>query len=811
MYLFTQAQMTLISQTAADPNPPGGNARANMYDLIHQIIQQPDAFGNTADVRVVAWFGAAAQANRGEGGASDLIRDYTHAQLLLRSGSEISNISSVLQNASNAIADAVLADIRESIDTVSGEKYYGLPALHEIGEKDAAKTLEQLAMFSSAPGIWSGNPLFIGLGDSSFWQGTILGDTTDTYDLAVSIKSLIYSGIRSIPNMIDLVSLWWGQGGEGRGLALQNVAQAISSTDTFLQNAYGQYGVNLINLSGSMLVLGSEGDDSNLDQGIGLTADALIHGGSGNDHLYGSSGSDTLDGGTGEDYVSFESGSRSGEYSSLTASILDVQSDADFSALVKGVGTSSAVFNAEDLTLGRYDDTLSIYSLAPGATSLSLVSGADHGEKGDTIDLSELTSNTGAVITLQGAESGAGIIRVDLSQIAVDSFENVIGSEKNDSIKGSEETNVIQGGDGDDTIDGGGGADLLAGGAGADTLNVNLSGASGPVIVWGGGGADTLSITTDGETQLGIMMVNVTDLTEENFNQLSLDALKMPDDFDWSKIGTIVVNAESDDDITYNGQSLRGHEETVMAQDRVWYTVSTDNPHPSDVAWGNALIAAGYEVAFESTFTFPEENPDMGGSYHFRELVFEAETSETYMAIGNQEEGPFWEVNRVQGSFLSGSQNFHILSPAVFRPVIAVSQDTESDYNSINRDLPVNPILVTSTISYSFTPPGADEPIDASFVMEFYHIGFHASPDGWQEEPGGIFIPPDPDSYAVSDFYYGYMTSEEIVFNTAETIGEWFVAGGMMDENGGIISDGTITVSLGEDPVAVAAARHDFL
>jgi len=241
--------MDLITQTAGDPNPLGGNALANMYDLIYQIIQQPDAFGNTADASVVAWFGAAAQANRGEGGASDLIRAYTHAQLVLRTGDEISNISSVLQNASNEIARSVLADIRGSEVIVNGEKYYTLPTLHEIGEKDAAATLGQLSDFSSAPGIWSGNPLFIGLGDSSFWSGTILEDTSDTYDLIVSMRSLEYAGINSIQNMTDLVALWWGQGGEGREAALMQMAQAIAQTDTFLQEAYGRFGSNVISLT----------------------------------------------------------------------------------------------------------------------------------------------------------------------------------------------------------------------------------------------------------------------------------------------------------------------------------------------------------------------------------------------------------------------------------------------------------------------------------------------------------------------------------------------------------------------------------
>ena len=88
-----------------------------------QIIQQPDAFGNAADSNVVAWFGAAAQANRGEGGASDLIRSYTYAQLFLRTGNEIEDISNVLQNASNAIANAVYGDIESSRENIDGEVY----------------------------------------------------------------------------------------------------------------------------------------------------------------------------------------------------------------------------------------------------------------------------------------------------------------------------------------------------------------------------------------------------------------------------------------------------------------------------------------------------------------------------------------------------------------------------------------------------------------------------------------------------------------------------------------------------------------
>jgi hypothetical protein len=99
MYYFTQAQVDLIAQTADAPNPPGGNALDNMYDLIYQMIQQPDVFGNVAEGNVIAWFGAAAQTNRGIGGASDFIRSYTQAELEFRSGDALPDVSSSLQTA----------------------------------------------------------------------------------------------------------------------------------------------------------------------------------------------------------------------------------------------------------------------------------------------------------------------------------------------------------------------------------------------------------------------------------------------------------------------------------------------------------------------------------------------------------------------------------------------------------------------------------------------------------------------------------------------------------------------------------------
>jgi Ca2+-binding RTX toxin-like protein len=50
------------------------------------------------------------------------------------------------------------------------------------------------------------------------------------------------------------------------------------------------------------------------------------------------------------------------------------------------------------------------------------------------------------------------------------SIENLVGTQRNDTLRGNNAANTIDGGFGDDTLEGNGGNDILIGGAGADTL-----------------------------------------------------------------------------------------------------------------------------------------------------------------------------------------------------------------------------------------------------------------------------------------------------------------------------------------------------
>ena len=82
-------------------------------------------------------------------------------------------------------------------------------------------------------------------------------------------------------------------------------------------------------------------------------------------------------------------------------------------------------------------------------------------------------------------------------------FENIIGSDADDTLTGDSKVNKIEGGKGDDTIDGGDGHDTLMGGAGDDTfINLALHSrgvlTSGVDLIDGGAGSDTADFSRGG-------------------------------------------------------------------------------------------------------------------------------------------------------------------------------------------------------------------------------------------------------------------------------------------------------------------------
>ncbi|MCD6072285.1 MAG: hypothetical protein K0S42_2801, partial [Microvirga sp.] len=136
--------------------------------------------------------------------------------------------------------------------------------------------------------------------------------------------------------------------------------------------------------------------------------------------------------------------------------LIDLGDGADFYDGIKGIATGGLI------RLGSGNDT------AFGGAQAETFSGGsgsnfiDGGGGIDTIDYAEAT--VGVSVNLSG-ESGQWAGNSD----TLANFENVTGSNHNDTIVGSSGNNILKGGDGDDTLEGGYGDDRLEGGAGRNT------------------------------------------------------------------------------------------------------------------------------------------------------------------------------------------------------------------------------------------------------------------------------------------------------------------------------------------------------
>ena len=67
---------------------------------------------------------------------------------------------------------------------------------------------------------------------------------------------------------------------------------------------------------------------------------------------------------------------------------------------------------------------------------------------------------------------------------------------------------------------------ILAGGEGNDTFEIDINQSGRPVVVWGGSGADRYDFNRSfNDGAAGILVVNVDNITEDNFHQFSLESL----------------------------------------------------------------------------------------------------------------------------------------------------------------------------------------------------------------------------------------------------------------------------------------------
>lgn len=145
---------------------------------------------------------------------------------------------------------------------------------------------------------------------------------------------------------------------------------------------------------------------------------STVNGGEGSDQIFGSSGVDIINGGNGNDYI---------------------HGGAGIDTLSGGAGTDTLSYEGSNL--------------------------------GVTVNMAQVTAG---LIAVSGGHANGDIVS--------NNFENVVGSQFNDTITGNPFNNVLIGLDGDDTLFSGDGNDTLIGGRGTDTFN-------------GGAGSDTLDYT----------------------------------------------------------------------------------------------------------------------------------------------------------------------------------------------------------------------------------------------------------------------------------------------------------------------------
>ena len=288
---------------------------------------------------------------------------------------------------------------------------------------------------------------------------TIIGDSgTDTVDFS------------TLNGTINFISVDMNAGGT-ETVTLDGIAenQTINSIE------------NLIATDGDDIVTGS-------------TATNTLTMGAGNDLVYASTGNDTLDGGAGFDTFRMDNLGLAGVNLDLSFGGVNIGANAQTFSNFEEYYTTN---QADTITGGIGDDTV----FALNGDDTFIASGGDDtidgGTGSDTIDYSGLFGATIAV-TLQ--DVGPATVTVGGSaKDTLTNFENVTGSNINDTLTGNSSDNILSGLSGGDTLDGGGGADTLIGGAGDDIL----IGGSGIDTLDGGDGDDIFTLSGDGDNVTG--------------------------------------------------------------------------------------------------------------------------------------------------------------------------------------------------------------------------------------------------------------------------------------------------------------------
>jgi Ca2+-binding RTX toxin-like protein len=233
---------------------------------------------------------------------------------------------------------------------------------------------------------------------------------------------------------------------------------------------------------------GNANSTSGNDTLNGLAGNDSLAGGTANDSLNGGDGNDILDGGTGNDTLAGGAGSDTfvGAQGNDSINGGDGTDTANYSQLgqitLSGVGTVQKAGGFGQDTLFKVERIIANANIA-----------------NNTIDASASLPGVFITVNLQTENLAANNVPgLGTLPFTVVNFDNVIGTNGNDSIAGDSQNNQLSGGNGNDTIDGGTGNDTLKGGAGNDTFG----GSQGNDSIDGGDGTDTADYSQLGQITL---------------------------------------------------------------------------------------------------------------------------------------------------------------------------------------------------------------------------------------------------------------------------------------------------------------------
>ncbi len=330
-------------------------------------------------------------------------------------------------------------------------------------------------------------------------------------------------------------------GGSGNSAVAYDMSRLGVSVNLLTGHGYGGFAqgdtyTNIHNIIGSTASDTLIGDNSG-DSIDGKGGHDSILGGTGNDIFVSNGSGNTIDGGDGYDTLDFTN--------STSAITVDIGAGQATSA---GSNAYDVIKNIEAVRGTSLGDDMLVSGNTPtwlfaGAGNDTVVSGpgADTLDGGqDTDTLSYITSTAGVSVSLftdatHTQLATGGFATGDVIQ----NFENVIGSNHDDTLIGSTGNNVLDARGGNDSLDGGGGTDTFLGGAGNDSF----TGDSHANYISGGAGNDTIDATSGGaDTVLGGTGNDVLKLDWSSLNLSNLDGGAGTDTVVLSGTGSVSLN-----------------------------------------------------------------------------------------------------------------------------------------------------------------------------------------------------------------------------------------------------------------------------